>query len=244
VTEQRVAVVVGASGGLGGAFVDALLDHPAFGQVVAVSRTHRHPDRAGLRWLVADPADPQSLEQAVAAIREVAPRIHRLLICTGVLHTPDSPPEKSLRRLARQPFEQTMLLNAFVPLQVLAGFAPLLTHEEGAVAAALSAKVGSIGDNRLGGWYSYRMSKAALNMGLKTAAIELARGRPGAGATGPIVVAIHPGTTVTPLSAPFLSRHQARPPAASAARVLDVLDRLGPGDSGKFYNWDGSELPW
>jgi NAD(P)-dependent dehydrogenase (short-subunit alcohol dehydrogenase family) len=242
--EQRVAVVVGASGGLGGAFVQALLDDSDVASVVALSRQQGPTGDARLRWLTVDPEHPERLAEAVAAIREATPRIHLLLICTGILHLPGMSPEKSLRQLDLQQFERTMRVNALVPLQVLAAFAPLLTHPERAVAAALSAKVGSIGDNRLGGWYGYRMSKAALNMGLKTASIELARGRPGAGSTGPIVVAVHPGTTISPLSSPFLARHQARPAADSAVRVLEVLDRLGPGDSGKFYNWDGSELPW
>jgi NAD(P)-dependent dehydrogenase (short-subunit alcohol dehydrogenase family) len=243
VEQQRVAVVVGASGGLGSALVEALLDRPGVGPVFALSR-REGPEDARLRWLTVDPTDPERLAQAVTTIREASPRVHLLLICTGMLHADGMGPEKSLRHLERRQFERTMLINALLPLQVLAAFAPLLTHPERAVAAALSAKVGSIGDNRLGGWYGYRMSKAALNMGLKTASIELARGRPGAGSTGPIVVAVHPGTTITPLSAPFLARHQARPAADSAARILNVLDRLGPGDSGKFYNWDGSELPW
>lgn len=245
--ERRVAVVAGASGGLGRAFAEMLLDRDH--RVFALSRTPL-PAASGLDCITTDPADPTSLAEAVAAVAASAPRIHLLMICTGILHGPDMAPEKALRQFRRQPFEQAMLLNAFVPLQVLAAFAPLLTHSERAVAAALSAKVGSITDNRLGGWYSYRMSKAALNMGLKTAAIELARPRAsahglrGTGATGPIVVAVHPGTTITPLAAPYLARQRARPAAASAARVLDVLDGLGPEDSGKFFNWDGSQLPW
>jgi NAD(P)-dependent dehydrogenase (short-subunit alcohol dehydrogenase family) len=242
-TKPRVAVVAGASGGLGGAFTDALLNR-GFDTVIALSRQEGGPPRAGLQWLLADPLDPDALARVAENLRATGTRVHLLLICTGILHQSGIGPEKSLNQLDRQHFERTLLLNAFAPLQVLAAFAPLLTHDERSVAAALSAKVGSIADNRLGGWYSYRMSKAALNMGLKTAAIELARGRPGAASSGPIVVAIHPGTTVTPLSAPYLARRQARPPADSANRVLDVLDRLDPGDSGKFYNWDGSELPW
>jgi NAD(P)-dependent dehydrogenase (short-subunit alcohol dehydrogenase family) len=99
--------------------------------------------------------------------------------------------------------------------------------------------VGSIGDNRLGGWYSYRMSKAALNMGIRNAAIELGRHR-----HGPIVVAIHPGTTLSPLSAPFAARDRARPADASAAAIVRVLDGLERTDNGRFFNWDGRELPW
>jgi NAD(P)-dependent dehydrogenase (short-subunit alcohol dehydrogenase family) len=170
--------------------------------------------------------------------------VHLLVTCTGVLHGGDARPglrpEKALAQLDAEGFLHVMRVNALAPLQVLAAFAPLLRHDQRAVAATLSAMVGSIGDNRLGGWYSYRMSKAALNMGLKNAAIELGRGA----RDGPIVVAIHPGTTTTALSEPFLRHRTARSPAESAEHILAVLDGLTPANSGKFYNWDGRELPW
>jgi NAD(P)-dependent dehydrogenase (short-subunit alcohol dehydrogenase family) len=250
VPDQQVAVVVGASGGLGAAFAAALTARRDIGQVFTLSRSGPRRDpaqRDRTDWITADVGDPASLAEAADAVRQTAPRVHLLINCSGILHEPGLAPEKALRQLEREPFLHLMAVNALVPLQVLAAFAPLLVHRERSVAATLSAMVGSIGDNRLGGWYSYRMSKAALNMGLKTAAIELARGRSGVAngyAGAPIVVAVHPGTTATPLSAPYLERRDARPAAASAARVLGVLDRLTPIDNGKFYNWDGRELPW
>jgi NAD(P)-dependent dehydrogenase (short-subunit alcohol dehydrogenase family) len=250
----RNAVVVGAGGGLGAAFSEALAARPGIDCVFALSRTGQAA-RPGLRPLTTNVGDPESLALAVETVRQATPHIHLLIICIGILHDGHTGPEKALGQLQPSSFQRIMTLNALLPLQVLGAFAPLLRHGERSVAAALSAMVGSIGDNRLGGWYSYRMSKAALNMGLKTAAIELARGRSGAGraasagASGdapehPIVVAVHPGTTTTALSAPHLRGREARPPRDSARHVLDVLDRLTPADTGKFYNWDGRELPW
>ncbi|MFU8815486.1 MAG: SDR family NAD(P)-dependent oxidoreductase [Pseudomonadales bacterium] len=245
-TEPRAAslhaVVVGASGGLGAAFTEALCARPNVARVFALSRREATLEHPRLTWLTTDVSDPERLGQAATAVGRAAAHVHLLITCTGTLHHGQLGPEKALRELEQQAFAHMMTVNALVPLQVLAAFAPLLRHSERAVAATLSAMVGSIGDNRLGGWYSYRMSKAALNMGLKNAAIELARG--GERRPGPIVVAVHPGTTRTPLSAPYLRNRQARSPAESAGRVLAVLDALGPADSGRFLHWDGSELPW
>jgi NAD(P)-dependent dehydrogenase (short-subunit alcohol dehydrogenase family) len=201
------------------------------------------PSLPPVHWLSADPTDPASLAAAVAAVAAHAPRIHRLIICTGILHggsdDPDFRPEKSLGQLQLAHLQQCMAVNAWAPLVTLDAFAPLLRHDSGATAAVLSAMVGSITDNRMGGWYSYRMSKAALNMGIRNAAIELGRHR-----HGPVVVAIHPGTTLSPLSAPFAGPERARPPVESAAAILRVLDNLERADSGRFFNWDGRELPW
>jgi NAD(P)-dependent dehydrogenase (short-subunit alcohol dehydrogenase family) len=246
--KHGTTVIVGAGGGLGRALTDACCARPARGRVFALSR---RPPAAGSTddtgvtptWITADPTDPESLHAAVTQIQALSPRVHRLIICTGVLHggteQPAFKPEKSLAQLELDALLHSMTLNAWAPLAALQAFAPLLRHEERSVATALSAMVGSIGDNRLGGWHSYRMSKAALNMGLKNAAIELGRHR-----HGPIVVAIHPGTTLSRLSEPFAGPDRARPAARSAAAILEVLDGLEPAQSGRFFNWDGSEIPW
>ncbi|MDZ7667985.1 MAG: SDR family NAD(P)-dependent oxidoreductase [Gammaproteobacteria bacterium] len=240
------AVVVGAGGGLGTALVQALQQRNGC-RVFALSREPHKAGGANPTWLQADPTEPESLAHAADTVRRQVTRVHLLAICVGILHggeeKPGLGPEKALSQLDGDNFRQVMTVNALAPLQVLAAFSDLLRHDQRAVAVALSAMVGSIGDNRLGGWYSYRMSKAALNMGLRNAAIEL--NRPAGGKQlGPIVAAIHPGTTTTPLSAPFLRRHAARPAAESAAHILDVIDRLSPDDNGAFFNWDGRELPW
>ena len=241
------AVIVGASGGLGSALAQALLSRDDVARVFALSRRFQAPTEPRLTALEADATEPRSLGRVARAVADQVDAVHLLIVCTGMLHgggdEPELTPEKSLAELDGERFRQIMTVNALAPLQAIHAFAPLLRHDERAVAAALSAMVGSIGDNRIGGWYSYRMSKAALNMGLRNAAIELGRGRP-SGRPKPIVAAIHPGTTVTPLSEPFLRRHRARPAAESAEHILAVLDGLTESDSGRFFNWDGSELPW
>ena len=244
----KTALVIGASGGLGQALTLHLSQRADVGAVLALSR--KRPATAqpeiedpNIQWMEADTADQADLQDAARRIGDTHSRIHLLINCTGTLHggdaDPDFKPEKALAELRPENLHKCMQVNAFAPLAALQAFAPLLHHDEGAIAATLSAMVGSIGDNQLGGWYSYRMSKAALNMGLRNAAIEFARRR-----NGPVVVAIHPGTTLTPLSEPFVKRHKHRPPEESAALIMKVIDSLEPEDSGKFFHWDGGELPW
>lgn len=261
-TNGRTAVVVGASGGIGLALTRALCRRPDW-RVVALSRgrpdqtlyadpslcaeTNHGPAAGRLHWQQIDATDPLQLAAAAARTATDHGRVHLLINCVGVLHggrhgNPEEPPlgpEKSLSALRPENLQHSVAVNAFAPLAALQAFLPLLRHEEGAVAATLSAMVGSIADNALGGWYSYRMSKAALNMGLRNAAIECARLR-----DGPCVVAIHPGTTLTPLSEPFVRRHAHRTPAESAEHILQVLTSLSAEDTGKFLNWDGREIPW
>ncbi len=252
---KRSSVIVGAGGALGRALVVACRTAPDAGTVFALARApaaDAEPAQQAkgplqtlppIHRLVADPTDPAAMAAAAASVGAHTARIHRLIICTGILHggpaDPSFRPEKSLGQLRLDQLQQSILVNAWAPLVALDAFAPLLRHEDGAVAAVLSAMVGSIGENRLGGWYSYRMSKAALNMGIRNAAIELGRHR-----HGPIVVAIHPGTTLSELSAPFAGAERARSPGVSAAAILRVLDGLGKSDNGRFFNWDGRELPW
>jgi NAD(P)-dependent dehydrogenase (short-subunit alcohol dehydrogenase family) len=245
----KTALVIGASGGLGQALTLHLSQRADVGAVLALSRkrpeTAHQPDidNSNIEWMQADTADQAGLQDAARRIGATHSRIHLLINCTGTLHggdaKPDFKPEKALAELRPENLHRCMQVNAFAPLAALQAFAPLLHHDEGAIAATLSAMVGSIGDNQLGGWYSYRMSKAALNMGLRNAAIEFARRR-----NGPVVVAIHPGTTLTTLSEPFVKRHKHRPPEESATLIMKVIDSLEPEDSGKFFHWDGSELPW
>jgi len=243
----RTALIVGASGGLGRALTDALTRRDDFDRVFALSRRYFAPNHPRLTWLEAAAGDLRSLARAAGTVADTVPAVHLLIVCTGVLHGGDEharlQPEKSLGDLDGDNFRHVMSINALAPLQVIHAFAPLLRHEDRTVIAALSAMVGSIGDNRIGGWYSYRMSKAALNMGLRNVAIELGRLRP-RGRPKPIVAAVHPGTTETPLSEPFLRNHASRPAAESAEHILSVLDGLTEEDSGGFFNWDGKPLPW
>lgn len=236
-----VTVIIGAGSGIGAALAARAC---ADGPVVALARNANAltlPE--GVCRLAADACDSEALAAAAHAVQARWPRVHRLIICTGVLDneevSPPLRPEKALRQLAQAPFLHAMTVNALAPLLALNAFAPCLRHVEGARVAVLSAMVGSIGDNQLGGWYSYRMSKAALNMGVHNVALEWGRQR-----HAPIVVALHPGTTLTPLSQRHVGPERARPAEQSAAAILSVMSALTPEDSGRFLNWDGRVLPW
>lgn len=238
---RKVAVVAGAAGGLGEALSRALVAHPDYASVFALSRTRPSSDD-GIEWFETDTTSPVDLESAASRVAQLTDRVHLLLCCSGVLHGgAGSPhrPEKSLAELELENLQLAVRVNAFAPLAAIRAFRDLLRHDQRPVAAVLSAMVGSIGDNSLGGWYSYRMSKAALNMGVRNVAIEFGRLR-----NGPSVVAVHPGTTLTPLSEPFVRGRDPRTPDESARHILSVVHDLSPEDSGRFFNWDGRELPW
>lgn len=175
-------------------------------------------------------------------LRRQQVQLRRLIVCSGLLHNDGHSPEKNLEEVDQTWLSQNFAINAIAPLLLLKHCLPLFPAARPGLFAALSARVGSIGDNRLGGWYSYRAAKAALNQSLRTAAIELRRRRPGL-----ICVSLHPGTVDSPLSKPF---QRGVPPAklfspnAAAGRLLSVMDQLTPADSGKFLAWDGSQIPW
>ena len=166
---------------------------------------------------------------------------HLIVVATGMLTGPTGGPEKRLADLSAAHLAASFATNTIGPALALAlaHFAPQLAKGERSLLAVLSAKVGSIGDNRLGGWYSYRTSKAALNMLLKTAAIEVARTHPQA-----VLAALHPGTVDSALSAPFRGAQIGRSAPDAARDLLAVLDTLQPADSGGFWAYDGQRLPW
>ncbi len=186
-----------------------------------------------------DLTDEASLERAVASA-SAAGDIRLAIDATGFLHDAHGGPEKSWRELDARRLAHAFAINAIGPALLMKHLLPRMPRSGKAAFATLSARVGSIGDNRLGGWYAYRASKAALNQIVRTASIELARRAPEA-----LCVALHPGTVETALSAPF-----ARPgpdlhaPAQAAAHLLTVLDRLDAGDSGGFFDWGGRPVPW
>jgi hypothetical protein len=165
----------------------------------------------------------------------------RLVIdASGILHGDGLSPEKSWRDLDATQMARAFAVNAIGPALLMKHFLPLLPRQGRSVFATLSARVGSIGDNRLGGWYSYRASKAALNQFVRTAAIELGRRQPAA-----FCVALHPGTVATSLSSPFVKAGlDVQTPEQAAGRLLDVIDRLPPGSSGGFFDHRGDPVPW
>jgi len=173
---------------------------------------------------------------AASELAESAP-VHLLLDATGVLHDDRIAPEKSIDAVKPEAFARAFAVNATGPLLLLKHFHRLLPRHERGVFATLSARVGSITDNGLGGWYGYRASKAALNMLVRTASIEIARKRPQA-----VCLALHPGTVRTRLSEPFAGRHERLEPDRSAALLLDVIDRAE--GTGMFLAYDGCEIAW
>ena len=221
------ALVIGASGALGTAFCELLKQDPRCAGVRALGR-HTVPEL--------DLERPETIANAATELAAEAP--YQLIVhAAGLLHRDRITPEKSFSAIEPEALQAVFQVNTLGPALVLRHFLPLL-EPRGAM-AMLSAKVGSIGDNRLGGWYAYRASKAALNMLIKTAAIELARTRPQSR-----LLSLHPGTVVSGLSQPFSGATNARPADIAAAQLLTLIDQLKPADSGHFFAYDGERLPW
>jgi NAD(P)-dependent dehydrogenase (short-subunit alcohol dehydrogenase family) len=224
-----IAVVTGGSGGIGAALVAALREVPVFSDVVSLSR------QSG------PSLDITSEASIAAAVKFLGGAKIRLVIdATGFLHGDGFAPEKSLKEISAAHLQKAFAVNAIGPALLMKHLLPLLPREGKAVFATLSARVGSIGDNNIGGWYSYRAAKAALNQLVHTAAIELKRTRPAA-----ICVALHPGTVATALSAPFAKAGlNVRAPEEAARDLLAVIEGLAPAQSGGFFDYRGEELPW
>lgn len=232
-----LAVVVGASGGLGGGLSDALVAQSPRGADAVLCLGRR--SRPALDLL-----DEASIAQAAQWVRgqaEAAGKPVRLVVdATGWLHGQGWLPEKTWRQLDAAHMAHAFAVNAIGPALLMKHFLPLMPRQGRAVFATLSAKVGSIGDNQLGGWYSYRAAKAALNQLVRTSAIEWARTHPQG-----VCVAVHPGTVDTALSAPFARTGlTVRPPAEAAGRLLGVLASLTPERSGRLIDHTGGDLPW
>ncbi|MES2586100.1 MAG: SDR family NAD(P)-dependent oxidoreductase [Pseudomonadota bacterium] len=222
------ALVIGSSGTIGSAFMELLKSNSACSAVIGIHRNSIDP---------IDYQDLSTIEGAAKALAGEDP--FQLIINTiGILHSADWMPEKKLDDLNPEQLQTLMQVNAIGPGLTIKHFSKLL-DPTGSVMATLSAKVGSIEDNRLGGWYSYRASKAALNMLIKTAAIELARTKPNTA-----LIALHPGTVNSRLSQPFKGQQIGRPPLEAAQDMLNVLFSLDKEDSGTFISYAGERLPW
>jgi NAD(P)-dependent dehydrogenase (short-subunit alcohol dehydrogenase family) len=242
------AVVFGAGGGIGGALVAALAKAHPGATIHAGTRRRRDipgPPDCDIRPFAFDLTDEASIAAAFADIAAASPApLDQVMVATGILQdeTLGIRPERSLQALDAAAMARVLAINTIGPALIAKHALPRLPRDRRAVLAAISARVGSIGDNRLGGWHSYRASKAALNMLIANVGIELARSHPQA-----IAVALHPGTVATPLSAPFqrnVPSAQLLTAQASAKALLRVIDRLTPADSGGFRAWDGASIPW
>lgn len=227
--DQFRALVVGSSGGIGAEVLHCLEEDPRCIHVTALSRST--DPRLDLE-------DEHSIQHCASQITNEGP-LHFIFDATGVLHDGELSPEKALSAVDRDSAMSSFAVNALGPLLLLKHLHTLMPRVERSVFATISARVGSIEDNRLGGWYSYRGAKAALNMFLKTASIEIARKRPNA-----VCLALHPGTVETRLSDPFASNRERMSAADSARCLLTVINSAGPAENGQFLGYDGQEIPW
>lgn len=235
-----IAVVVGASGGLGAGLVEQLAQDARFARVFALSRaTVADDDPRVLRSRI-DVTDEASIAAAAEQARALG-EVRLVIVASGVLHGDGVRPEKHWGELDGATLARVFAINSIGPALVGKHFLPLLPRQGRSVFAAISARVGSIEDNRLGGWYAYRASKAALNMLLRNFAIELARRAPEA-----VCIGLHPGTVDTALSKPFqgnVAPGKLFTPSDSAAHLLRVIDQVGAVDSGRVFAWSGSRVP-
>ncbi len=238
------ALVIGASGAIGHGLCRQLLACDTVAHLSAVSRGPAPADLAADRRVSAISADLLDEPTLAQLAQSLAPTpVQLVIVASGLLHDPQRQiaPEKALSQLDASAFEAVMAINCLGPLLAAKHLLPLVDRDRPAVFAALSARVGSISDNRLGGWYSYRASKAALNMLLKTLSLEMQRRKPQL-----VVCGLHPGTVDSALSQPFQQRVAADKlfsPDYAAERLLAVIDQLTPADSGKVLAWDGREVP-
>ena len=236
------AALFGANGGIGRALAEQLCADPDYSEVWLGARHQPIVAARAARPFGFDSDDEASLAAAAHQIG-AGGDLDLVFVATGLLHRPGLPsPEKSYRALDGAAMAELYRANVIGPALIAKHFLPLLPRTRRAVFAVLSAKVGSIGDNRLGGWHSYRAAKAALNMLVANLAIEVRRSHPQA-----IIAALHPGTVDTALSAPFqrgLREGQLQSPAAGAAALLTALAKLQPQDSGGLFAPDGTRLPW
>ena len=218
------ALVIGALGGIGHAVTEALAARGA--ELCGLSRR-------------ADGLDLRDEASVAAALMDLDGTFDLIFVATGALELDGRGPEKSLRHVDADALSAQFALNAIGPILVLKHALRLMPRDRRAVFVALSARVGSIGDNRAGGWYGYRAAKAALNQFLRTAAVEVARTHPQA-----VVAALHPGTVETPLTERYRGRQPARTTSEAAASLLAVIDGLGPEQTGGFFDWQGAAVPW
>jgi NAD(P)-dependent dehydrogenase (short-subunit alcohol dehydrogenase family) len=233
------AIVIGASGGIGSAVTHLLEQDPNIAQIHAFARSSVPITSDKVIAGKIDLLDEASIAQAAASCGAEAGLI---FVATGMLHEDGTRPEKSWRSLDADKMARAFAINSIGPALVAKHFLPLLPRGQRGLFAALSARVGSISDNHLGGWYSYRAAKAALNQMIRTASIELAQKHPLA-----VCVGLHPGTVDTNLSKPFQGNVPDKKlftPETSARALLTVLNGLTPADSGNLFAWDGTKIPF
>lgn len=235
--------VIGASGGIGSALIKRLMIDEPEANIYAFSRRKLFFQQKSIKSFEFDLENEELIAEAAHLCKKNLEELSATLVLTGFLHDdPKVKPEKSWRSLNAYALEKNFRINTIGPALVAKHFLPLLKRDSKSVFACLSARVGSIQDNNLGGWYAYRASKAALNMVIKTLSIELARINPKA-----VCVGLHPGTVDTALSKPFqtyIKPGTLFSPEKSATALLSVIDGLNQADTGKTFAWDGKVIPF
>ncbi|MCC5792349.1 MAG: SDR family NAD(P)-dependent oxidoreductase [Legionellaceae bacterium] len=231
--------IIGGTGSIGLAFTKQLAALHPTASIQVFSRSTPHTPTSHIHHHRIDYRSEASIAAAAQLACQDAP-LDLIIVATGLLHEDTLKPEKSLHELSAEKFQRVFEVNTILPALIAKHFLPQLSRDHRAVFAALSARVGSISDNKLGGWYAYRASKAALNMVLKNAALEMGRRNRHA-----IVVGLHPGTVDSRLSKPFqanIAQEKIFTPDFSVSKMLEVLARLTPQDSGRCFAWDGQEI--
>ncbi|MDH6088239.1 SDR family NAD(P)-dependent oxidoreductase [Umezakia ovalisporum] len=245
------SLIVGASQGIGLGFVKKLLKDDRVAKIYA---TYRERESAGelitlenqyadkLTCVSLDITEESQIAEVAQRIKNEVQKLHLVINCVGILHDDTLQPEKSLKQINSQNLLRYFQTNSIGAILLAKHLLALFRHSENSIFASISAKLASIGDNHLGGWYGYRASKTALNMFMRTAAVEYGRNCPKT-----LVVTLHPGTTDTRLSRPFqknLPAEKLFSVELTATQLLSVIEQLEEGDSGQFFSWDGSKLPW
>lgn len=248
---NKNVLIIGASQGIGFGFVQQLVNDPQVNKIYGTYRNINHadlllmmkekyPDK--LQCLQGDVTQESDIINVINEIKKATNNLHLVINCVGILHENDLQPEKSLRHINTENLLRYFTVNSIPTVLFAKHLLPLLKHKESSIFASISGKVGSIEDNRLGGWYGYRASKSALNMFIKNIAIEYSRV-----SKKTVVVALHPGTTNTNLSKPFQNNV---PPEKlfsvelCTQQLLAIINNLTMDDHGKFFSWNGDILPW
>ena len=237
---KKTVAIIGSSGAIGNAVAEILLDDDGVEAIYRFSRNDSNENSDRVKNLFLDIEDEESIKDCIKNLSKNI-KFDLVFVATGILHNDnDIFPEKSIRDISQSKLEKVLLVNTIGPALVGKYFIPYLRKDSKSIFAFLSARVGSISDNKLGGWYSYRASKTALNQIIKNFSIEVRRSNPNA-----IFIGLQPGTVKSFLSKPF--EKNVRPenlftPEYSATKMLEVIDNLSLEDTGKVYAWDGEEI--
>jgi len=238
--KNKKCIIIGSSGAIGSEFVNQM-DSSGANQIYSFSRTETSFFSETIINNDIDITDEASIQNAALSVAEKGP-FDVIILATGILYDDDVKPEKALRQLNKHNFEKIYLVNTIGPALIMKHFSPLLNKNDTSLFAVLSARVGSVEDNQMGGWYAYRASKAALNMVMRNTAIEIGRFNKNS-----IFVSLHPGTVDSHLSEPF--KKNVKPEKLFTAEfavsnLLNVLSSLTPKDTGNFFAWDGQKIPF